>query len=163
MLQGRYKVRILTIRYRTQSSLFRISTSPAEQLEACRWPGQNGKKIPPTPDGNRSTCWIGLCRYPLPPSTLPFGQRRVSWASIAPVIAASSRSSSEPSVHPSRASACWTRSACVASAWVDVGVATSRPGGRMPVAIGKCVAQLLELPNGCDTLLVDIAHWPLRG
>jgi hypothetical protein len=28
----------------------------------------------------------------------------------------------------------------------------------MPVAIGKCVAQLLELPNGCDTLLVDIAH-----
>ena len=36
------------------------------------------QKIPPRPDGNRSTCWIGRCRYPLPPSTLPFGQRRVS-------------------------------------------------------------------------------------
>jgi hypothetical protein len=44
-------------------------------------------------------------------------------------MAASSRSSSGPSVHPSSASARWTRSACIASAWADVGAAAVvRPG-----------------------------------
>src|SRR5262245_40210878 len=62
---------------------------------------------------------------PLPPASLPFGQRLASSASIASTIDLSSISSGEPSAHPSMASAHAMSMVCIASA----SAADSNPAG----------------------------------
>jgi len=119
----------------------------------------------PRRDGPRPQCDASdrfFTSQPLPPGTLPRGQRLISYPLTASVMCWSSVAPLEASGAPIKTSARMTRRPCIASGfsgeaeWSSAKDAASAVDRREPTAVG-CILETkcFERGNGRDALLVD--------